>query len=108
MGEESVMQMYSVYVLTDPTDDDAVFYVGVTSDLKERMRQHDCIRYHGNTSFDRICQIREHGLKFGHRVVYQGHDKKLARLKERELILTLPGLVNSKSPCGMTSEFTKA
>lgn len=97
---------YIVYGLTDPFSDNEVFYVGVTKNLPERLRQHNCTRYHGNPSFDRVNAIRMAGARFGCMVLWQDDDKKIARIKERQLILSTPGLVNSKDPRAMTSHIT--
>jgi len=91
---------YSVYGLIDPQTD-KVFYVGFAADPKRRKYNH--LRDQSSAAFQKCQDILGSGQSVGLRILGEYPTKFEAKWEERELILTTPDLVNSKSPKSMLS-----
>jgi len=91
---------YTVYGLSDPRDE-AIFYVGITTNLRDRVSSHSNDR--ASAAFPRCRDIIESGNAVCWKILGQSDDKIEAKRVERDAILNLPGLANSKNPKGMLS-----
>lgn len=93
--------IYSVYGLTDPRRDAKVFYVGFSTEVGKRRTHHG--RNKSGYAYPVCREIVKAGLLVGVKIFVEIEDRIEAKRLERELILTLDGLVNSKDPKCMLS-----
>ncbi len=89
-----VYKPHFVYGLIDPRTG-VVFYIGVTTHVKRRMAAHQSPASADTNAHARCMEIRATGARVEHKIYGEYLNSIEGRWAERELILTLPGLVNS-------------
>jgi hypothetical protein len=96
-----VGMMWTVYGLIDPRDS-AVFYIGMSAKLKNRIVAHNSDP--ASAAWPRCREIIEAGFTAGWCSFGQFSDKSAANIVEGRLILSIPWVVNSKSSYGLPSK----
>lgn len=94
------MDQFTVYGLIDPRDD-SVFYIGYTKHLSARISGHRAVDWGCSAAF-RCRDIKNEGKRVGYKVFGTYDDKTVARWHERNLILSMTGLVNKTQNAVLT------